>query len=157
VQPVELSPRVCRLVESPTYLQADEDALFLHRREMCGVRLQLDYWKTEERLQKLNIDETIVVYGSTRIIDLHLARRRFGDSQRALAAHSDMQAGQHAVRVAARRHRATVRSGIAFGPNCSNRRRASSLVRPASSCASIAASSASGNALMTAHPRAGCR
>ncbi|WP_409259889.1 hypothetical protein [Paraburkholderia sp. MM5384-R2] len=49
----KLSPRVRHLLESPTYLQADEDASFLQRPEMCGVRLQLDYWKTEESLKEL--------------------------------------------------------------------------------------------------------
>lgn len=39
-----LSPRVRRLIESPAYIQADEDGAFLRRPEMCGVRLQLDYW-----------------------------------------------------------------------------------------------------------------
>ena len=101
--PVEnLSPRVRQLVESPTYLQADEDPSFLQRPEMCGVRLQLDYWKTEERLQKLGIDETIVVYGSTRIVDPQLASRRLADAQRALEAYPGAPANQQAVRIAAR-------------------------------------------------------
>ncbi|MDR6203911.1 LOG family protein [Paraburkholderia graminis] len=98
----KLSPRVRHLVESPTYLQADEDASFLRRPEMCGVRLQLDYWKTEEQLQKLGIDETIVVYGSTRLVDRQLARRRLDHAQRALAAHPGASVNQQAVRVAAR-------------------------------------------------------
>ncbi|WP_184037812.1 TIGR00730 family Rossman fold protein [Paraburkholderia sp. Cpub6] len=98
----KLSPRVRHLLESPTYLQADEDASFLQRPEMCGVRLQLDYWKTEESLQRLGIDETIVVYGSTRIVDPQLARRRLADAQRALAAHPATPANQQALRVAAR-------------------------------------------------------
>jgi hypothetical protein len=57
----ELSSRVRRLVENPTYLQADEDLAFLRRPEMCGIRLQLDYWKTEEALQRHEIHHTIVV------------------------------------------------------------------------------------------------
>jgi hypothetical protein len=62
-----LLPRVRRLIESPTYIQADEDGALLRRPEMCGVRLQLDYWKAAEKLQQFGIADTAVVYESTRI------------------------------------------------------------------------------------------
>lgn len=38
-------------------------------------------------IPRTRIAETIVVYGSTRIVDAQLARRRLADSQRALTAH----------------------------------------------------------------------
>ena len=57
--------RVRGLIESSTCLQADEDLAFLRRPEMCGIRLQLDYWKTEESLQWHAIGHTIVVYGNS--------------------------------------------------------------------------------------------
>jgi uncharacterized protein (TIGR00730 family) len=78
--------RVQRLVESPSYRQADEDLSFLQRPEMCGVRLQLDYWKAEELLQRHHIDHTVVVYGSTRIIEPGAAQLRLEAAQRALDA-----------------------------------------------------------------------
>lgn len=78
--------RVQRLVESPSYRQADEDLAFLQRPEMCGVRLQLDYWKAEELLQRHQIDHTVVVYGSTRLIEPGTAQQRIEAAQRALDA-----------------------------------------------------------------------
>ncbi|SEK10919.1 hypothetical protein SAMN05192539_104945 [Paraburkholderia diazotrophica] len=96
----ELSLRVHRLVDNPTYLQADEDLSFLRRPEMCGIRLQLDYWKTEESLQRHAIRHTIVVYGSTRIMSPAYARRRLRDAQRALHEHPDSPERQRALQAA---------------------------------------------------------
>ncbi|SDI33623.1 TIGR00730 family Rossman fold protein [Paraburkholderia phenazinium] len=76
--------RVQRLVESPSYRQADEDLAFLQRPEMCGVRLQLDYWKAEELLQRHQIDHTVVVYGSTRLVEPGVAQQRLETAQQAL-------------------------------------------------------------------------
>uniref|UniRef100_E1THR2 Cytokinin riboside 5'-monophosphate phosphoribohydrolase n=1 Tax=Burkholderia sp. (strain CCGE1003) TaxID=640512 RepID=E1THR2_BURSG len=78
--------RVRRLVESPSYRQADEDLAFLQRPEMCGVRLQLDYWKAEELLQRHQVDHTVVVYGSTRITEPGTAQLRLEAAQHALNA-----------------------------------------------------------------------
>jgi hypothetical protein len=94
------SARVRRLIESPTYLQADEDLAFLRRPEMCGIRLQLDYWKTEETLQRHAIQHTIVVYGSTRIIAPATALRRVQDALRALESRPDDPERENAVQVA---------------------------------------------------------
>ncbi|MEM5326964.1 LOG family protein [Paraburkholderia sp. JHI2823] len=79
---VRLAPRVRQLIESQSYVQADEDAEFLRRPEMCGVRLQLDYWKTEERLQRSGIAHTVVVYGSTRVTSPARARKRLAAARR---------------------------------------------------------------------------
>jgi len=78
--------RVRRLIESPSYKQADEDKAFLLRPEMCGVRLQLDFWKTEEILQREGIDHTVVVYGSTRLLEPRAAEKRLSMAQHALSA-----------------------------------------------------------------------
>ncbi|RZF25707.1 LOG family protein [Paraburkholderia sp. UYCP14C] len=96
----ELPPRVRRLVENPTYLQADEDLAFLRRPEMCGVRLQLDYWKTEETLQRRDIRHTIVVYGSTRIPAPDIARKRLREARRALRERPDVRRDQQALEAA---------------------------------------------------------
>ncbi|MFP4894901.1 LOG family protein [Paraburkholderia sp. EG304] len=98
--PSALPPRVRRLVENPTYLQADEDLAFLRRPEMCGIRLQLDYWKTEETLQRYEICHTIVVYGSTRIPAPDLARRRLREARRALQERPDARRNQQALQAA---------------------------------------------------------
>ncbi len=92
--------RVRGLIESPTYLQADEDLAFLRRPEMCGVRLQLDYWKTEESLQRHTIHHTIVVYGSTRIPAPSVARQRIRHARRLLRENCDETGGHEALNVA---------------------------------------------------------
>lgn len=97
-----LSSTVERLVSSPTYRQADEDLAFLQRPEMCGVRLQLDYWKTEETLQRFGICDTVVVYGSTRIASPAVARARLADAQHQLAERPNDPERRHAVSVAVR-------------------------------------------------------
>lgn len=81
----EARERVRRLIASPSYQQADEDRDFLLRPQMCGVRLQLDFWKTEEILQRHGIEHTVVVYGSTRLIEPQAAERRLISAQQALA------------------------------------------------------------------------
>jgi hypothetical protein len=87
----DLQARVKRLVESPSYRQADEDAAFLQRPEMCGVRLQLDFWKTEEILQRRRINHTVVVYGSTRLVEPGKARQRLDGAHRAEAFPDDRE------------------------------------------------------------------
>jgi hypothetical protein len=82
----DIRARVQRLIGSPSYEQADRDQAFLLRPEMCGVRLQLDFWKTEEILRRHAIEHTVVVYGSTRVVEPHAARARLSAADRILAA-----------------------------------------------------------------------
>lgn len=63
------------LMESATYRTADHDIEFLNRPETRGVRLQLDYLKTELLLEEHNVEHTIVVFGSTRIPEAATAER----------------------------------------------------------------------------------
>lgn len=77
--------RVRRLVESPTYLPADEDPEFVRRPETRGIRLHVDYLKAEMHLRQAGVRHTIVVFGSTRLCEPAAARRRL-DEARALAA-----------------------------------------------------------------------
>ncbi|PMS14743.1 cytochrome D ubiquinol oxidase subunit II [Trinickia dabaoshanensis] len=81
----QASERVDKLIASASYRQADEDRAFLMRPEMCGVRLQLDFWKTEESLLRHGIEHTVVVYGSTRLVEPRAARQRLELAQRSLA------------------------------------------------------------------------
>ncbi|WP_028218996.1 LOG family protein [Paraburkholderia oxyphila] len=105
-----LPPRVRRLIESPTYIQADEDGAFLRRPEMCGVRLQLDYWKAAEKLQQLGISDTVVVYGSTRIEAPARASRVLAEARRRLKEDPADARHQRAVRAA----EALVRHGVYY-------------------------------------------
>lgn len=70
-KPVEEEPetlnRVQAILDSPSYRLAAQDADFLDRDKTRGVRLQIDYLKTELLLEQHGVEHTIVVFGSTRI------------------------------------------------------------------------------------------
>lgn len=70
-----LDPRVERLINSPTYRRADLDTDFLAQDFVRGPRLELDYLKPEQHFREQGIEQTIVVFGGTRIPDPAEARR----------------------------------------------------------------------------------
>ena len=78
-KPVEEDPeapaRLKAILESPAYRRADNDPDFLATDAMRGVRLQLDYEKSELILEQRGIAHTIVVFGSTRICEPMRAER----------------------------------------------------------------------------------
>jgi len=78
--------RVRRILESPSYRQADQDVAFLNRNETRGVRLQIDYQKPEFLLEQHHIRHTVVVFGSTRLQEPASARRALKSLQRRLSA-----------------------------------------------------------------------
>lgn len=100
--PDDESARIRRLIDSPSYRQADEDHAFLQQPEMCGVRLQLDYWKTEQTLQRHGIAHTVVVYGSTHLVAPEQAEVRLQAARDALARNPEDDGCRRAVRVAQR-------------------------------------------------------
>ena len=69
--------RVRNILQSPAYRRADRDVDFLDEDDVRGTRLQLDYQKTELNLRRKGIEQTIVVFGSTRIPDPVEAKERF--------------------------------------------------------------------------------
>ncbi len=70
------------ILASPNYRLAEEDVDFLHRDDVRGVRLQMDYLKAELLLAEHGIQHTIVVFGSTRICEPMAARRKVEALQR---------------------------------------------------------------------------
>ena len=68
--------RVQAILNSPSYRRADSDIDFLARDDVRGVRLQIDYLKPELLLEEHEIQQTIVVFGSTRICEPAAARRK---------------------------------------------------------------------------------
>lgn len=64
------------ILESPSYIPAVEDIDFLGGNESRGVRLQLDYLKPEKLLRQYNVQYTIVVFGSTRIVEPAVAQQK---------------------------------------------------------------------------------
>ena len=98
----EAQERVQRLIESPSYRQADEDLPYLNEPGTMAVRLQLDYMKAEQLLRARGVERTIVVFGSTRICEPAEARRRLEDARDALDALPDDPGRKRAVGIAQR-------------------------------------------------------
>jgi len=69
--------RIKSIMSHKNYIQADKDSNFLLRDEMRAVRLELDYLKPELLLKENGVKHTIVVFGSTRIIEESEARRKY--------------------------------------------------------------------------------
>jgi uncharacterized protein (TIGR00730 family) len=68
--------RVQAIMKSPSYRPADTDTDFLAKDDLRGVRLQIDYLKPELLLREHEIDQAIVVFGSTRICEPAAALRK---------------------------------------------------------------------------------
>ena len=77
---------VRRIMRSASYREADRDVDFLQADATRGIRLQLDFLKTERLLEEQLVAHTIVVFGSTRICEPRAARRAVKLCADALAA-----------------------------------------------------------------------
>ncbi|WP_244099992.1 TIGR00730 family Rossman fold protein [Burkholderia anthina] len=97
------TPRRARhIAKGPHRAPADEDAALLQRAGMRGIRLQLDYWKAEERLQNERIGHAVVIYGSTRIAAPAVANARLEEANRLLAERPQDSGRRRAVAIASR-------------------------------------------------------
>ena len=76
--------RIEAIMSHPNYIQADRDSNFLRQDEVRGVRLQVDYLKSELLLKAHGIEHTVVVYGSTRIVEASEAQRKVDELEKAL-------------------------------------------------------------------------
>jgi uncharacterized protein (TIGR00730 family) len=74
-----------RILGSPSYRVAYKDVDFLARPEMRAARLELELLKPELYLQANHVRSTIVVFGSTRIVEPAAAQRRLDQAKRELA------------------------------------------------------------------------
>ena len=59
--------RLAAILASPSYREAEHDVEFLHRDDMRGVRLLLEYSKVETILERHRIAHTVLVLGSARL------------------------------------------------------------------------------------------
>jgi hypothetical protein len=98
----EAPHRIEVILKSPTYRQADQDVDFLNRDDTRGLRLQVDYLKTELLLQEHGIAHTIVVFGSTRIPEPKAAQRRVDQLKAGVAVQADDSALRHRLSIAER-------------------------------------------------------
>jgi len=86
-----------KILQSPSYRVAYKDVDFLARPELRPARMELELLKPELYFQQHNIRSTIVVFGSTRIIEPAAARQRLDRARRELAAAPDDPRRQRAV------------------------------------------------------------
>jgi uncharacterized protein (TIGR00730 family) len=77
------------ILNSPSYVPAIEDVDFLEGDGSRGVRLQLDYLKPDRLLRAHGVQHTIVVFGSTRIVEPAAAETKVELLRKALAAQPD--------------------------------------------------------------------
>ncbi len=77
--------KVAAIMNSPSYIPADRDLDFLQRDDLRGIRLQLDFLKPELLLREHGIQHTIVVFGSTRIVEPVAAQRKVEQLREAVA------------------------------------------------------------------------
>ena len=94
--------RIEILLNSPSYKRADQDGDFLGMSESRGARLALDYQKPELYLKRHGVENTIVVFGSTRICEPAEARRRVAELHKLLSADPENPELQRKYRVAER-------------------------------------------------------
>lgn len=70
------SELVNAILNSPEYREADGDLDFLSSDAARGVRLQLDFQKCDSLLQAQGIRHSVVVFGSTRVVEPRAAARQ---------------------------------------------------------------------------------
>src|SRR5438270_14071516 len=79
-----LAPRRLQaILASPSYRRPDADPDFLSRDDVRGIRLMLDYMKPELILEQAVVKHTVVVFGSTRILERAGAARDLDAAQAA--------------------------------------------------------------------------
>jgi uncharacterized protein (TIGR00730 family) len=94
--------RLQAILDNASYREADRDVEFLQHDDTRGPRLQLDYLKAELQLNRHRIRHSIVVLGSTRIMEPAAAQRRTDTLRRALELAPHDAERQHGLAVAER-------------------------------------------------------
>jgi len=84
-RPPDSDELVERILRSPSYRRADQDTDFLNRDELRPVRLQLELLKPELIQHEEGIRSTIVVFGSSRLVEPAQARDLLARAEAALA------------------------------------------------------------------------
>ncbi len=85
----ECPSKLQAILDSPSYVPAVEDVDFLDGDDARGVRLQLDYLKPDRLLKQHGVRHTIVVFGSTRIVEPLVAQKKVAYLRETLLAQPD--------------------------------------------------------------------
>lgn len=83
--PTNPDENLAAILSAPTYKLAELDTAFLQRPGLRPVRMQLELLKPEIYLTEQNVQSTIVVFGSTQIVDRERAEARLKVAREALA------------------------------------------------------------------------
>jgi uncharacterized protein (TIGR00730 family) len=94
--------RVQRILRSPAYVQADQDPALLQLDGLRGTRLALEYLKAELTLAEQEVESTIVLFGSTRIVEPAAAQRAVHTCEALCAAAPDDPVARRKLAVARR-------------------------------------------------------
>jgi uncharacterized protein (TIGR00730 family) len=84
--PDDPASQLSKILQSPSYRVAYKDVDFLGGPEMRAARIELEYLKPEFYFRQYGVRSTVVVFGSTRIVEPAAARRQLDEAERALAA-----------------------------------------------------------------------
>ncbi len=85
------------IINSPSYVLAEKDFVFLKDEAMRPVRMQLELQKTEMLLKRAGIKSTVVVFGGTQIVPQEDAEQRLADAKAELAKNPDDHKAQRRV------------------------------------------------------------
>jgi hypothetical protein len=86
MNPAERQAAVQRILNSPSYRVAYQDLDFLTDPKLRATRMELELLKPELAFERENIQSTVVVFGSTRIVDEAEARELAQKAEAALKA-----------------------------------------------------------------------
>jgi hypothetical protein len=101
-QPSDRQDSLNKITQSPSYRLAYEDIEFLNSPRLRAARMELEFLKPDFALDDFGIENTIVVFGSTRIVEPAEAGRRLDEARRQLAEHAGDAMRQRAVAQAER-------------------------------------------------------
>lgn len=87
--PEEVEANRQAIINSPSYVLAEKDTVFMKEADMRPVRMQLELQKTEILMQRENIGSTVVVFGGTQIVPEKAAKARLDLAETQLAADKD--------------------------------------------------------------------
>ena len=94
--------RLQAIINGSSYRMAEQDADFLARNELRGVRLLIEYLKPELVMAEHGIQHTVVVFGGTRICEGAAAQRKVAMLREALAADSGNKELKKRLKIAER-------------------------------------------------------
>ena len=94
--------RLQTILHSASYRRSDQDIAFLNTDELRPVRLQLELLKAELIQRQENIRSTIVIFGSSRLPEPAVCRRRLKEAVKRLARHPHDPLLKRSVAVAKR-------------------------------------------------------